>query len=127
MQLGQSIWIASRKEIPNAKIPKYEKPREIKLRLNFFTIMPASVRGGLEVMKHGENVFNTWIGTANARHFYGQLKEGDLLWIDGHFPNREVEEKYGHGASANAMIKSVLPANLTLSLVIVNNPNQVKR
>lgn len=127
MQLGQSIWIASRKEIPNAKTPKYDEPKEVKLRLNFFTIMPASTRGGLEVLKYGENIFNTWTGIASARNFYGQLKEGDLLWIDGHFPIKEIEEKYGYGASANAVIKSVLPANLSLNLIIVSNPNQVKR
>lgn len=127
MQLGHSVWIASRKEIANAKVPKYEKPKEYKLRLNFLTIMPASARGGLEVLKYGENIFNTWTGVASAKHFYGQLKEGDLIWVDGHFPIREIEEKYGYGASANAVIKSILPVNLSMNLIITSNPNQVKR
>lgn len=127
MRVGQSVWLARRKEIPNAEVAEYEKPIEIKTGFNYLTIMPASSRGGLEVMKHGETLYDTWTGIANAFHFEGKIKEGDLMYVDGHRPNETLEKEYGYGATANAEVKSVLPINLTISLVLSRNQNEIKR
>lgn len=127
MRVGQSVWLARRKDIPNAEIPEYEKPIEIKTAFNYLTIMPASSRGGLEVMKHGETLYDTWTGIANARYFEGKIKEGDLMYVDGHKPNATLEEQYGYGATANAIVKSALPVNISISLVLSRNQEQVKR
>lgn len=127
MRIGDSVWYAKRIENPNAEIPKYEKPIEIVTRTNYLTIMPASSRGGLEVLKFGEAIFNTWTGIANARYFNGEFKEGDLFWVDGHKPIEAIESKYGNGASANAVIKSALPVNLTINLILSENQERIKR
>ena len=127
MRLGQSVWLARRKEIPNAEIPEYEKPIEIKTAFNYLTIMPASSRGGLEVMKHGETLYDTWTGIANARYCEGKIKEGDLMYIDGHKPNANLEAEYGYGATANAIVKSALTTNISMNLVLSRNQDQVKR
>jgi hypothetical protein len=127
MRVGQSVWLARRKEIPNAEVAEYEKPIEIKTGFNYLTIMPASSRGGLEVMKHGETLYDTWTGIANAFYFEGKIKEGDLLYIDGHKPNTKLESEYGYGATANAVVKSALTVNISMNLVISRNQDQVKQ
>ena len=127
MRIGQSVWIARRKEIPNAEITEYEKPVEYVTAFNYLTIMPASSRGGLEVMKHGETLYDTWTGIANARYFDGKINEGDLMYIDGHTPDTTLETEYGYGSTANAVVKSALPINHTISLVLSTNQDQVKQ
>ena len=127
MRIGQSVWIARRKEIPNAEITEYEKPVEYVTAFNYLTIMPASSRGGLEVMKHGETLYDTWTGIANARYFDGKINEGDLMYIDGHKPDTTLETEYGYGSTANAVVKSALPINHTISLVLSTNQDQVKQ
>ena len=127
MRVGQSVWLARRKEILNSEMPEYEKPIEIKTAFNYLTIMPASSRGGLEVMKHGETLFETWTGIANINYFEGKIKEGDLMYIDGHKPNVALAHEYGYGATANAVVKSAMPINTTISLVLSRNQEQVER
>jgi hypothetical protein len=127
MRVGQSIWLARRKEISNAEVPEYEKPIEYKTAFNYLTIMPASSRGGLEVMKHGETLYDTWTGIANARYFEGKIKEGDLMYVDGHSPDTLLESQYGYGSTANAVVKSALTVNLSMSLVLTRNQDQVEQ
>lgn len=83
--------------------------------------------GYLQVMKYGEDVDNTWSVVANMRVFGGEIKEGDLLWVDGDIPNAELEEKYGNGASANAVVVSVNQGNHALNITLKRNKNQLKR
>ena len=127
MRIGSKIWIARRKEIVNAEIPEYEKPISYTTAFNYLTIMPASSRCGLAVMKFGETLYDTWTGIANARCFEGKIKKGDLLYIDGHKPNLELEKDYGYGATANALVKSAQTVSNSINLVIVTNQAQVKR
>jgi hypothetical protein len=126
VRIGDKVWYATRKVIPNATTPEFEAPVEVTTRTNYLTIMPASSRGGLEVLKFGEAIFYTWTGVANARAFANKFKAGDKFWIDGHAPVAEIEEKYGFGASANAVVKLALPINHSISLVLVTNQEQVK-
>lgn len=125
MILGDSVWHSKRLEIPNATTPKYEEPTSIKTRLNHFTVMSAS--GYIQVMKYGEDVDNTWTAVANMRAFEGKIKEGDLFWVDGKTPNEEIERKYGNGASANAVVKSVRLGNRSIEITLTRNKNEVKR
>ena len=125
MKIGASVYHASRIEKPNSVTNEYDAPTEIVTRCNFFTVMPASSRGGLEMLKFGEALFNTWTATANARFFGGKIKEGDVMWVDGHAPVAEIEETYGYGSSANAEVQSCLEVNQTLNIVLVSNQEQV--
>lgn len=126
MRVGQSVWLARRKRITNAEMPEYEKPVEFKTAFNYLTIMPASSRGGLEMFKHGEALYDSWTGIANARYFEGVINEGDLMWVDGEKPIDEIEEAYGYGSTANAVVVSALPVNFTMSLVLHRNQKQEK-
>ncbi len=126
MRIGQSIWYSSRIDEPNAEIARYEEPIEIKTRFNYFTVMPATSRGFMEVMKYGEDIDNTWTAIANAKYFEGKIKEGDLFWLDGEKPIPEVESEYGNGTSATAVVKSCVSVNLTLSITLTRNKNQAK-
>lgn len=125
MRIGASVYHASRIERPNSVTNEYEAPNKIVTRCNYFTVMPASSRGGLEMLKFGEALFNTWTVTANSWYFSGKIKEGDVMWVDGHAPVAEIEETYGYGSSANAVVKSCLEVNNTISIVLVSNQEQV--
>jgi hypothetical protein len=80
----------------------------------------------MEIMKFGENLENTWTVVANGRVFDGVFKEGDLMWVDGESPIADVEEEYGYGSSANAIIRSVAEVNKTISITLTRNKEQVK-
>lgn len=125
MTIGKSIWHSKRKSIDNAEIAEYEAPFEIVTRANYLTCMPATARGYMEIMQYGERISNYWTIVANARYFSGKIKEGDLMWVDGEKPIEEVEEMYGVGASANAIVKSVAEVNYTISITLERNQNRV--
>ena len=126
MRVGQSVWIARRKDLPNAEIAEYDQPIEHITRFNYLTIMPASSRGFLERTQHGEEVFNRWTGVANGNAFNDKIAEGDVMWVDGAKPDKALEDKYGYGCTANAIVISALPVNHTISLVLETNREQVK-
>lgn len=125
MRIGQSIWYSSRINETNAEVSEYAQPIEIKTRCNYFTVMPATSRGFMEVMQYGEDLNSTWTAIANARYFDGKIKEGDLFWLDGEKPIPELEEEWGIGATANAVVKSVAYVNLTMSITLTRNKSQV--
>ena len=83
MRVGESVWHASRINEANAEIAEFSAPTEIRTQFNYFTVMPATSRGFMEVMKYGEDVDSTWTAIANDRAFHGKIKEGDLFWLDG--------------------------------------------
>lgn len=124
MRIGESIWHSKRIENDNAEIAEYEKPVEIVTRANYITCMPMVARGGMQVLQYGENVTNYWSVVANARYFNGKIKEGDLMWVDGEKPIENVEEKYGYGTSANAVVTSVLTVNNTINITLKTNQNR---
>ena len=125
MIVGDSVWHASRIVIPNATRATFETPTEIKTRFNYLTVMASG--GYLQVMKYGEDVDNTWSVVANMRAFGGKIKEGDLFWVDGKKPNDEIEQKYGNGASANAVVKSVRLGNHSIEITLTRNKDEIKR
>jgi hypothetical protein len=127
MRIGDSVWHAKRVNIENAEISEFENPIEIRTRCNFLTVMPATSRGFMEVMKYGEDIDSTWTAIANDRAFHGKIKEGDLFWLDGEKPIPELEAKYGNGATATAVVKSVAYVNFTIHITLTRNKEQVKQ
>lgn len=124
MEFGQKVWYSNRKPISNAKIPHYDTPVEIITKANYFSVMPASSRGYLAVLRYGETLDKTWTAIANARFFNGKIKRGDLMWVDGEKPIKEYEEKFGNGTTANAVVKDVSVVNHTISIVLEVNQNR---
>ena len=127
MRIGDSVWHSARINADNAEIADFAEPTEIRTRCNFLTVMPATSRGFMEVMKYGEDIDSTWTAIANDRAFHGKIKEGDLFWLDGETPNADLEAEYGNGATATAVVKSVAYVNLTIAITLTRNKDQVKR
>lgn len=127
MKLGGIIWHSSRINEENAEVAEFATPQAIRTRANYFSVMPATSRGFLEVMPYGEDLDNTWTAIANDRVFHGKVKEGDLFWLDGERPPEEITEEYGYAESATAVVKSVAYVNLTIAITLTRNKEQVKR
>lgn len=127
MRVGESIWHASRINEDNAEISEFSEPTEIRTRFNYFTVMPVTSRGFMEVMKYGEDIDSTWTAIANDRAFHGKVKEGDLFWLDGEKPPEEITDEYGYAESATAVVKSVAYVNLTIAITLTRNKDQVKQ
>lgn len=125
MKIGETIWHSKRTNELNAEKPEYNLPSKIKIKPNHFTVMAASTRGYMEVMKYGEDVDNTWTAIANAREFKGKVKVGDLFWLDGETPIDELEDEYGNGSTANAIVKSVAYGNQYISITLTRNKEQI--
>ena len=127
MRVGESVWHSSRINEANAEISDFAEPTEIRTRFSYFTVMPATSRGFMEVMKYGEDIDSTWTAIANDRAFHGKIKEGDLFWLDGEKPIPELEEEYGNGSTATAVVKSVAYVNMSISITLTRNKDQVKQ
>lgn len=127
MRVGEIIWHSARINADNAEIADFAEPTEIRTRFNYFTVMPATSRGFMEVMKYGEDIDSTWTAIANDRAFHGKIKEGDLFWLDGETPIDELEAEYGNGATATAVVKSVAYVNMSISITLTRNKEQVKQ
>lgn len=153
MRIGASVYHAKRINDLNAEIGKYEKPTKIITRFNYFTVMPASSRGFMEVVKSGETLYDTWTAIANAKYFedkYGfilgiskldnktifsnekiikEFSEGDLFWLDGDFPpfEEQLTETFDYAQSATAIVKNVAEVNLTIQIRLERNQNQAKQ
>lgn len=125
MRIGEAVWHSSRKDIPNAKIAEFDKPTKFTTRCNYLTVMPLVSRGYMEVFKYGEDIDNVWTVIANARSFGGKIKEGDVMWVDGHKPDDDLEAHYGYGCTANAVVKSVSYVNYSMSITLIRNREQV--
>lgn len=125
MRVGERIWHSARINEANAEIAEFSEPVEIRTRFNYFTVMPATSRGFMEVMKYGEDIDSTWTAIANDRAFHGKIKAGDLFWLDGEMPIPELEAEYGNGATATAVVKSVAYVNLTIAITLTRNKDKV--
>lgn len=127
MRIGKKVWHAKRINDFNEETAEYEEPVFYVTRTNYLTVMPAISRGFMEVMKYGEDLENTWTVIANGKAFDGVFHEGDVLWVDDESPIENIEEQYGHGASANAIVKNVSEVNLTINITLTRNKEQTKR
>lgn len=131
MRVGNSVWFAKRISGENAEVAEYAEPIEIKTKFNYLTIQPAIAKGYIAIVEYGEKLSDTWNGVANGRQFKDFFHKGDVMWVDGESPlseqNAKLEEEYGYGATANAVIKNAVPVNITISLTLERNQNQVKQ
>ena len=125
MRVGSSVWYCQRINNDNAET-EYDSPIEIRTRFNYFTVIPATSRGYMEVMKYGEDIDSTWTAIANSRCFEGKINVGDLFWLDGEKPITEIEEEYGNGATATAVVKSVAYINLFIAITLTRNKEVVQ-
>ena len=125
MRVGDTVYHSARIEEANAEVATFEAPKSIRTAFNYFTVMPAASRGFMEVMRYGEDVDSTWTAIANDRAFHGKVKVGDLFWLDGESPIAELEEKYGNGATATAVVKSVSYVNYTIAITLTRNNDKV--
>ena len=151
MRIGQTIWYSARISPKNAEIDEYSTPIPIKLQFNYFSVMPATSRGYMEVMKYGEDVDSTWTAIANMNAFsdkqgfvvdeslldktdvlstkpiFKHFQVGDRFWLDGEKPIPELEDEYGIGSTATAVVKSVAYINHTISITLTRNKEQVSQ
>lgn len=131
MRVGNKVWYAKRISEKNATVSSFSEPIEITTKFCYFTVMKATSRGYFEVKKYGETAENTWTCIANSYFFDGKIKEGDVFWVDGESPfnedNAKLEEKYGNGCTATAVVKSVSNVNLSISIVLNRNQKQLKQ
>lgn len=124
MKFGDKVYHAKRVYDENAEIATFDKPKAYVTRPNYLSVMPASSRGYLEIMKYGEDLDSTWTVVANAKYFSGVFKAGDRMWVDGANPDKSIEAEYGNASSANAVIRSVNEVNRTISIVLTRNKEQ---
>lgn len=125
MKQHSQVWYAKRISEENAELQEYSAPQSLYLRNNYMTIMPATSRGYAEVLKYGETLNDTWTVIANDNVFHGEFKVGDVFYLDGEQPNTELEETYGYGSTANAVVKAVAYAQQTISITLVRNQAKV--
>jgi hypothetical protein len=127
MRFGQKVYHSKRIFEENAELSTYDSPTSYITNPNYLSVMPAVSRGFMEVMRYGEDLESTWTVIANRRAFDGVFKEGDCMWVDGETPLEDVENEYGNGSSANAIVRSVSEVNNTISITITRNKDQVKQ
>ena len=125
MNFGENIWYAKRINDYDAEQAEFGKPIQITTRPNYLTVMPAETGGYLQILKHGDTIFETWIVCINERILPNLLGIGDLLWVDGAKPNKDIETLYGNGASANAVVDSMSKGRLTTTVTLKRNQKQV--
>lgn len=152
MEIGKSVWYANRINTDGEATPKFKSAVEIKTRANYFTVMPATSGGYLAMRRYGAELENTWIAVANKKYFelhnefilgksilgtgkvYSSrinmgdfvIKVGDLMWVDGESPISNVENEYGNGASATAIVDSLSVQNNYINITLKRNKEQVR-
>ena len=124
MKQGEKVYYSKRINIENSIIQRYEKPKEITLKYNYFTCMKAS--GYMEIIEYGERISSIWTCIANSKYFRDKISKGDLFWVEGKKPPKENEltELYGYGESANARVVDVLATDHSIKITLESNENE---
>lgn len=127
MKVGEKIYHAKRISDENAEINEYAKPTELTTKFNYLTCVSSVTRGYIEVLQYGERVTDFWTIIAKTSNFKNKFAKGDVMWVDGEKPIENIEEMYGYGASANAVIKSIGYGNLYMTISLEVNQNRVTK
>lgn len=127
MRVGEKIYHAKRISNENAEINEYAKPTELTTKFNYLTCVSSVTRGYMEVLQYGERVTDFWTIIAKTSNFKNKFAKGDVMWVDGEKPIENIEEMYGYGASANAVIKSIGYGNLYMTISLEVNQNRVTK
>jgi hypothetical protein len=115
MEAERSIWICKKLlEDKDGEI-SYSAPVKYSLNFNYLTISPAS--GYLATLQYGEKIGKAWNIKAKKSVFERVFAEGDLLYIDGNTPLVD-DENYVNGLGANAIVTSVLPYLVSISITV---------
>ena len=109
MKLGDTIYYCKKIK---GEIEQYEKPKPIRLKFNYFTLMPASEY--TDVMIYGEDVNTGFRAYADFSIWGRTFDAGDKLYIDYAKPNDDEE----YGKNANAEITAVMYNNLFVKIEI---------
>lgn len=109
MKLGDTIYYCKKKK---GEVEEYENPIPIRLKFNYFSLMPASEY--TDVMIYGEDVNTRYRAYANFRIWGKTFNKGDKLYIDYAKPQCNEE----NGKSANAEITAVMYDNLFVKIEI---------
>lgn len=125
MRIGEIIYHSRRISEDNAVIEEYASPVEYRTALNYITVMSAATKGYVQILKYGETATDKWEVQCNGNIFAGVFKKGDLMWVDGQYPIAEIENEYGNGASANAIVKNVAYVNRGIQLLLEKNTRSV--
>lgn len=108
MRFGDTIYYCKKKD----GVEEYEAPKSIKLRPNYFSLMPASAY--FDVLTYGEDISKRYRAFAPYKIWGQTFKEGDKLYIDYAEPDLSEE----NGKNANAEITAVLYNNLFIKIEI---------
>lgn len=124
MKQGEKIYYSKRVKEQNSLIEKFEKPKDITLKYNYFTCMKAS--GYAELVQYGERISSIWICYANSNWFKGKIEEGDIFWVEGKKPPHlsEMDELFGYKESANAIVVDVLELDHSIKITLERNENE---
>lgn len=125
MRKYQIIYHAKKIDIKNADITQYQSPSQIITQPNYFTVEKASAIGGLAYLEFGSQIESSWRATANSIYFENTFSIGDLFWLENTSPNTELEEKYGIGCTANAIVTNVTNQGRTIVLTLVTNKEKI--
>lgn len=114
MRINQSIWHCKFLGENEDGVQTYSTPKEYKLRYNYLSINPKS--GLYSTIQYGKEVTKMWDMIAKRKSFENVFNEGDLLYIEGCQPN--IGQTYVNGDGANAIVRSVLPQQLSISVTL---------
>jgi len=109
MKFGDTIYYCKKKK---EEIEEYEKPKAITLKMNFFSLMPASEY--TDVMIYGEDINTRYRAYANFRIWGRTFDIGDKFYIDYAKPIENEE----YGKSANAEVTAVMYDNFFVKIEI---------
>lgn len=117
MKNGSFVWLSNREKVPNALVEQFGTPIKIRLQNNYFTCQPAGAGGYMQILQYGENITNVWNCIANANCFLGKIKQGDLMWVEGDKPTKDVPPIN----SATARVVSVNISDKSIFITLERN------
>lgn len=109
MKFGDTIYYCKKVK---GEVEEYQKPIPITLKMNYFSLMPASEYQ--DVMIYGEDINTRYRAYANFRIWGKTFNKGDKLYIDYAEPNYNEE----NGKDANAEITAVMYDNFFVKIEI---------
>ena len=113
MRFGDSIYYAKVIKDENNRITGYEKPIEIKLKPNYFSLQPA--KGFSNIKEFGTDIDKTYIAFAPYSIWGHTFSEDDKFYVDYTKPGDSEEE---FGDNANTRADAVSYQNLFIRIVI---------
>ena len=120
MRCGDIIYWAKVIKDENGRITGWDKPKEIRLQPNYFTLQPT--KGYSEIVVYGKDIYKLYTAIALFSVWGHSFSEDDKFYVDYTEPGDEEE----NADNANARCKAVLYDNLSIKLIIerLSAPNE---